>query len=115
MAVQYMLHTTSVIALSPFATLGSLAIIFALAITWTRFKDSTIPNGVLKLPGPAPLPIVGNLLQLPRQPLFRTVAEWSKRYGDIWTFTIGRKRFVVLSSVEAMKGCLVERGSSFSR
>jgi hypothetical protein len=73
------------------------------------------PKGTFTLPGPFGLPFVGNLFQLPKQPLFLTVADWSKVYGDCWTFVLGTRRFVVLSSVGAVKACFVEKGATFSR
>ena len=42
---------------------------------WFRLRTRRLP------PGPTPLPIVGNLLQLPRKDLGREFAELSKAYG----------------------------------
>jgi hypothetical protein len=82
------------------------------ALLLTRLKK---PKGTFTLPGPFGLPFVGNLFQLPKKPLFLTVADWSKVYGDCWTFVLGTRRFVVLSSVGAVKACFVEKGATFSR
>lgn len=44
---------------------------------FTRRNGSKLP----KPPGPKPLPLVGNIFNLPAQQLWLTVTDWSKIYG----------------------------------
>lgn len=35
-------------------------------------------------PGPTPLPVIGNLLQIPRETPWKTYKEWTKTYGEFY-------------------------------
>src|SRR5271154_3252211 len=49
-------------------------------------------------PGPFPLPIVGNVLQLPKEKPWYRFEEWSKTYNNpVITVWIGRNPIVVLN------------------
>ncbi|OWK07512.1 hypothetical protein Celaphus_00008517, partial [Cervus elaphus hippelaphus] len=55
-------------------------------------------------PGPTPLPILGNILQL----------DLSKVYRPVFTLYFGMKPMVVLHGYEAMKEALIDLGEEFS-
>ena len=50
------------------------------------------------LPGPIPLPIAGNLLQMKNSSEF--YAAMHERYGDVFEFYIANKRFIMLNRVD---------------
>ncbi|XP_046705612.1 cytochrome P450 2F2-like [Silurus meridionalis] len=65
-------------------------------------------------PGPWPLPVFGNLLQLNlNNPLndFKLLAE---RYGSIYSLYLGRNPVVVLNGIKAIKEALVTKSADFS-
>ena len=56
------------------------------------------------LPGPIPLPIAGNLLQMKNSSKF--YAAMHERYGDVFEFYIANKRFIMLNRVDLAKKVL---------
>ncbi|KAL1552546.1 unspecific monooxygenase [Salvia divinorum] len=64
-------------------------------------------------PGPFPLPIVGNMLQLGSNP-HQTFAKLSKRYGPLMSIHLGSLYTVIVSSPEMAKEILHRHGQVFS-
>uniref|UniRef100_A0A3Q1BEQ3 Uncharacterized protein n=1 Tax=Amphiprion ocellaris TaxID=80972 RepID=A0A3Q1BEQ3_AMPOC len=58
-------------------------------------------------PGPTPLPLLGNLLQLDMKRVFITLLELSKKYGSVFTVYFGPKKVVVLAGYKSVKEALV--------
>lgn len=56
-----------------------------LAVWLTNYNDArkTDPRGLLSLPGPSPLPIIGNIFDMPASYEWITYAEWEKRRGNV--------------------------------
>ncbi|XP_040847770.1 cytochrome P450 2C3-like isoform X2 [Ochotona curzoniae] len=72
-------------------------------------------HGKRKLPpGPTPLPIVGNLLQLNNKNISKSLSRLAKEYGPVFTLYFGMKPTVVLYGYEAVKEALMDRGEEFS-
>ena len=67
------------------------------------------------LPGPRGLPIVGNLLQMDRQCLHRSVEDWVTRYGPYFRFQVGSRRFVAVADHAALAGLLRDRPDGVRR
>nr|XP_002756508.3 cytochrome P450 2C19 [Callithrix jacchus] len=65
-------------------------------------------------PGPTPLPIVGNLLQIDIKDITKSLANFSKVYGPVFTLYFGLKRTVVLHGYEVVKEALIDLGDEFS-
>ncbi|KAM9409650.1 cytochrome P450 1A1-like isoform 1-T1 [Pholidichthys leucotaenia] len=72
-----------------------------------------IPEGLHHLPGPTPLPIIGNLLQMGRNPHL-SLTGMSKKYGDVFQIQIGMRPVVVMSGNETVKQALIKQGDDFS-
>jgi len=51
-------------------------------------------------PGPARLPFIGNIHQLPEQNPWRTYQQWSMRYGPIFSLRVGLDTIVMLNNHE---------------
>ncbi|KAG5829939.1 hypothetical protein ANANG_G00320240, partial [Anguilla anguilla] len=58
-------------------------------------------------PGPWPVPIFGNLLQLNLVNPLDDLRKLSERYGKVYSIYIGSKPAVVLNGLQAMKEALV--------
>ncbi|XP_075141181.1 cytochrome P450 2W1-like [Leptodactylus fuscus] len=65
-------------------------------------------------PGPAPLPLIGNLhiLDIKRQDL--SLLKLSEEYGPIFTIHLGMNKAVVLTGLETIKEALVDGADMFS-
>ncbi|KAI4557966.1 hypothetical protein MJG53_018719 [Ovis ammon polii x Ovis aries] len=65
-------------------------------------------------PGPTPLPILGNILQLDVKNISKSLTNLSKLYGPVFTVYFGMKPIVVLHGYEAVKEALIDLGEEFS-
>nr|KAF6409561.1 cytochrome P450 family 2 subfamily S member 1 [Rousettus aegyptiacus] len=78
----------------------------ALPRTWTR---GHLP------PGPAPLPLLGNLLQLRPGALYSGLLRLSKKHGPVFTVHLGPwRRVVVLVGHQAVREALGDQAEEFS-
>ncbi|XP_074301733.1 trans-cinnamate 4-monooxygenase-like [Silene latifolia] len=87
------------------------AIFFAiiLAITLSKFRGKK-----LKLPpGPLPVPIFGNWLQVGDDLNHRNLTDLAKRFGDILMLRMGQRNLVVVSSPDLAKEVLHTQGVEF--
>ncbi|KAI0251161.1 cytochrome P450 [Lactifluus subvellereus] len=78
------------------------------------FRDYQRRRGIPYPPGPRPLPIVGNLFDLPKEFLWLAFTQLSKKHGDILSLHIFGRVLVVLSSHKAIKDLLERRGDIYS-
>ncbi|KAI4904388.1 hypothetical protein NFI96_016777 [Prochilodus magdalenae] len=81
-----------------------------LLLRLTRVK---IPEGLQPLPGPQSLPVIGNALELGRNPHISLTAM-SKRYGSVFQIKIGTRPVVVLSGSETVRQALIKQGEDFA-
>ncbi|KAM5140193.1 cytochrome P450 2C18-like isoform 6-T6 [Callospermophilus lateralis] len=65
-------------------------------------------------PGPTPLPIIGNILQIDIKDISKSLRNLSKVYGPVFTLYLGMKPIVVLHGYEAVKEALVDHGEEFA-
>ncbi|XP_076690215.1 cytochrome P450 2C18-like isoform X3 [Callospermophilus lateralis] len=93
-----------------------LAVILVLSLCCLLFFSLWRQNsGGRKLPpGPTPLPILGNILQIDAKNIGRSLSNLSKVYGPVFTLYLGKKPTVVLHGYEAVKEALIDRGEEFS-
>lgn len=81
--------------------------------------DTTIayaaPRRLAELPGPRPLPMFGNLLQMDRARVHRTMEEWSRRYGPLFRVSFPRGDLLVVADSELIAQVLRERPATFRR
>ncbi|KAM3626290.1 uncharacterized protein V6R79_026231 [Siganus canaliculatus] len=78
-----------------------------------QFFQTKIPEGLRPLPGPKPLPIIGNVLQVGDRP-YQSLTAMSKQYGDAFQIQIGMRPVVVLSGHETVRQALVKQGDEFA-
>ena len=96
-------------------------------------RDHRRRRGLLYPPGPRPLPLIGNLLDVPSTFSWLTYTELSRKYGDIPSFSflfkfcsniellgdilslhVFGKVIVVLNTSKAAKDLLDKRGDIYS-
>ncbi|XP_077802966.1 cytochrome P450 2C3 isoform X4 [Macaca mulatta] len=65
-------------------------------------------------PGPTPLPVIGNILQLNSKNISKSISMLAKDYGPVLTVYFGMKPTVVLHGYEAIKEALIDQGEVFS-
>ena len=96
------------------------------------FRDNRRRRGLPYPPGPPPRPILGNLLDVPKEAPWVAYADMSKKYGtgkhprdtspklmrasqgDVLCFRIFGQVIVVLCSLSAIKDLLEKRGEAYA-
>ncbi|KAG8448803.1 hypothetical protein GDO86_015757 [Hymenochirus boettgeri] len=92
-------------------TLLILALLTLLTIMWWKkaLKDRTILP-----PGPTPIPIIGNLLQVKPKSFLKSIEKLSKKHGSVFTVYIGARPIVILCGYRAVKEALIDQAECFS-
>ncbi|KAM6184806.1 cytochrome P450 2C19-like [Rhynchocyon petersi] len=93
-----------------------LAVVLALCVSCLLFLLHWMQSYVKgKLPpGPTPLPIIGNSVQLNIKNISKSLSNLSEAYGPVFTLYFGMKRAVILCGYEAVKEALIDQGEDFS-
>ncbi|KAG2120164.1 cytochrome P450 [Suillus cothurnatus] len=65
-------------------------------------------------PGPNPLPIIGNILDITSKELWLTAFKWARKYGPITHIRIFNQSLVFLNTPKAVFDLLDKRGSIYS-
>nr|BAP87034.1 cytochrome P450 2A [Oryzias latipes] len=101
--------------IGPLSVLEGLIALTTVCVVYLLLKhfNKKIPGGLRQLPGPTPLPIIGNLLKLGSKP-YLSLTEMSKRFGDVFQIQIGMRPVVVLSGNETVRQALIKQGDDFS-
>jgi hypothetical protein len=112
-------------------TLDILVLVFSLA-AFSAIYDYQRRRGLPYPPGPRPLPLIGNLLDIPKEFSWLTYSQLSNKYGmpvicfaavtegltalagDILSFRVFGRVIVVLNSVKTGKDLLERRGDIYS-
>ncbi|XP_077141795.1 cytochrome P450 2G1-like [Ranitomeya variabilis] len=64
-------------------------------------------------PGPTPLPILGNLLQLSKGDMVKSLLKLSEKHGEVFTIYLSSKPVIVVTGYKAVKEVYVDRGDDF--
>ncbi|XP_053577656.1 cytochrome P450 2G1-like [Bombina bombina] len=64
-------------------------------------------------PGPIPLPLIGNLLQIMRGEMVASLMKMWEQYGSIFTLYFGPKPVIVLCGYQTVKEALVDHAEEF--
>ncbi|XP_018422652.1 PREDICTED: cytochrome P450 2G1-like [Nanorana parkeri] len=81
-----------------------------ICIAWLKGKTE---NKTLLPPGPPPLPLIGNLLQM-RHKLLVALEKYREKYGPIFTVYFGSRPVVILCGYDLGKEALIEQKDTFS-
>uniref|UniRef100_A0A8C5QP15 Uncharacterized protein n=1 Tax=Leptobrachium leishanense TaxID=445787 RepID=A0A8C5QP15_9ANUR len=91
--------------------LVAVALISCVVLVWimkNAFVKGNLP------PGPTPLPLLGNLLQIKKMKFVRFLNEMRRRYGNIFTFYLGSRPVLVVSGYQELKDVFYRYGEEFS-
>src|SRR5215475_10482368 len=81
-------------------------------------KRSKIPDGCISLPGPKPLPIIGNLHQMKNNrnngSFQDRIDDWTKEYGPMFQIHFGAEKVIIINDYEIVRDLLVKRGTIYS-
>ncbi|KAM9323956.1 cytochrome P450 2F2-like [Gastrophryne carolinensis] len=64
-------------------------------------------------PGPFPLPVLGNFLQIHSEGLLPALLKMSQKYGPVYTVHFGSRPTVVVTGYEALKEVLIDDTDAF--
>ncbi len=73
------------------------------------------PRAIGDLPGPRPLPVVGNLLQLDATRLHLQLEAWCAEFGPYYRLRMGSRDTLVVADHEATAAALRDRPDGFQR
>ncbi|KZT58508.1 cytochrome P450 [Calocera cornea HHB12733] len=97
--IQAYLHCPSFIVVCS-VILGALVILFRLA-----------PRSPPLPPGPAGLPVLGNLLQIPRANRHLAYFDWSRQYGPVISLKVLGKIIIVVNTRQAVQDIFEKRAA----
>ncbi|OCH91450.1 cytochrome P450 [Obba rivulosa] len=97
--------------------ISALPLVILLLVLWRRNAKSSggvLYRGLPLPPGPKPLPIIGNALDVPVTLPWRTYAQWAREYGDLLHLRIFGKSIIVLNSFSAVSDLFEKRSTNYS-
>ncbi|KAM3870254.1 cytochrome P450 2F2-like [Diretmus argenteus] len=83
-------------------------VIFLLLFLFRSHRGKNFP------PGPGPLPVFGNLLQLNLENPLGDLERLAKRYGNVYSLFMGPRPMVFLNGLQAIKEALVVKAADFN-
>lgn len=67
------------------------------------------------LPGPKPLPLLGNMLQIDNNRLHLVLEKWAATYGQIFTYRLGPQRVLAIADATIAEQLLRDRPDTYRR
>ncbi|GAA5997441.1 cytochrome P450 [Rhodotorula paludigena] len=103
--------TSALFTLGSTTTTTLIAAVLGLAVLYLARGNKA--KGPLP-PGPPPLPIIGNLLDVPKSRPWVKFAEWTEQYGPIFTLKMGRNTMLVIGRAQPALDLLDKRSAIYS-
>ncbi|XP_060640270.2 cytochrome P450 2G1-like [Anolis sagrei] len=95
---------------------GTLILLLAVFISCCLLISSKVQQlhkGRLP-PGPTPLPLIGNFLQIKSGETLKSLLKLHKKYGPVFTVYLGSRPVLVLCGHQAVKEALIDKAEEFS-
>lgn len=101
--------------MSLFDTLAPYAAgLVASIIVFSILKRQTARRSLPLPPGPKPLPLIGNLLDIPQKKEWLTYNSWNEQYGDVVYIEALGQKIVILGSATAVNDLMERRSAVYS-
>nr|XP_060639596.1 cytochrome P450 2G1-like [Anolis sagrei ordinatus] len=94
-------------------TLISLLVFFISCHLLISSKRKQLHKGRLP-PGPTPLPLIGNFLQIKSSETLKSLIKLREKYGPVFTVYFGTRPVLVLCGHQAVKEALIDKAEEFS-
>lgn len=91
-----------------------LSVLLASALALTAFLLRQPTRRAPLPPGPKRLPIIGNVLDMPRTYPWLTYMQWAATYGDVVYAEVFGNRLIILNSFKAATELMEGRSSNYS-
>ncbi|KAM8861193.1 cytochrome P450 2B4-like [Synchiropus picturatus] len=78
------------------------------ALQFVRKRPKNFP------PGPAPLPLFGNILSLNLENPLNDFQKLREKYGDVYTIYVGSTPMLIVNGTQAVKEALVTKGTDYA-
>ena len=99
--------------------LGCLTYLVYFYMKIKKLPPGKISRFVQQIPGPLPIPILGNLIQIGiscfrGNTIVETMKKWQKKYGNVYTMWIGPMPIVNICDYETAQEAMVKKGANFA-
>ncbi|KAM3912088.1 cytochrome P450 2A4-like [Leptodactylus fuscus] len=84
-----------------------------LCLLWTIWQKGKNKDQAHLPPGPPPLPVVGNILQINPRKFIRSLQQFQEKYGPVFTVYFGSRPSVMLSGYDVVKEALIDNKDVF--
>jgi len=89
--------------------------LFLICIGFSKLRYILKAGSLKSIPGPSPLPIIGNALPLLFTGAHSFVKDLANKYGDVFVIWLGARPFVVVNEEELIKDVLQTKNAQFRK
>lgn len=94
--------------------LAAVLLVLTAVVFGYRHLRIHAPRGTKLPPGPKGLPIVGNVLDMPKENAWLTYANWAATFGDVVYVQVFGSPLVILNSVKATTELFEKRSANYA-